>query len=47
MYPIKYKSKLYNDKRGYLREVTPQKLNSKFVYSILTNSKKCITRNAF
>jgi len=44
MYPIKYKSKLYNDKRGYLREVTPQKLNSKFVYSILTNSKKNVLR---
>ena len=44
MYPIKYKSKLYNDRRGYLREVTPQKINSKFIYSILTNSKKNVLR---
>ena len=26
MYPVKYNSKFYNDKRGYLREITPRKL---------------------
>lgn len=44
MNPVKYNSKLYNDKRGYLREVTPQKINSRFIYSILTNSKKNVLR---
>ena len=44
MIPIKYNSKIYSDKRGYLREITPQKINSKFIYSILTNSKKNVLR---
>ena len=44
MYPVKYNSKFYNDKRGYLREITPRKINSKFIYSILTNSKKNVLR---
>ena len=44
MRPIKYKSKLFNDTRGYLRELTPEEINSKFIYSILTNSKKNVLR---
>ena len=44
MYPVKYNSKFYNDKRGYLREIIPQKIKSKFIYSILTNSKKNVLR---
>ncbi len=44
MYPVKYNGKIYNDKRGYLKEITPQKINNKFIYSILTNSKKNVLR---
>ena len=44
MYPIKYNSNLFKDKRGYLREITPQKINSKFIYSIITYSKKNVLR---
>ena len=44
IYPVKYNSKVYNDKRGYLREITPRKINSTFIYSILTNSKKNVLR---
>ena len=40
MLPIKYKTKLFKDKRGYLTEITPKLMFSKFSYSILTNSKK-------
>ena len=44
MLPIKYKSKLFKDKRGYLIEITPKLMSSKFSYSILTNSRKNVLR---
>lgn len=44
MYPKKYKSKLFDDNRGYLKEITPKIINSKFIYSILTNSKRNVLR---
>ena len=44
MLPIKYKSKLFKDKRGYLIEITPKLMISKFSYSILTNSRKNVLR---
>ena len=44
MYPVKYNSKFYSDNRGYLRELTPRKINTTFIYSILTNSKKNVLR---
>ena len=44
MKPIKFNSKLYKDNRGYLKEITPLNLKKKFIYSILTNSKKNVLR---
>ena len=44
MKPIKFKIKLYKDNRGYLKEIIPLKLKKKFIYSILTNSKKNVIR---
>tara|TARA_X000000368_G_C22951584_1_gene676869 strand:+ start:153 stop:626 length:474 start_codon:yes stop_codon:yes gene_type:complete len=44
MYPKKINLKKYNDNRGYLIEILPEKLKKKFVYSILTNSKKNVIR---
>lgn len=44
MIPIKFKSNLFKDKRGYLAEVTPKKIKTKFLYSILTVSKKNVIR---
>ena len=44
MIPTKFKSKLYKDNRGYLKEITPLKIKKKFIYSILTNSKKNVLR---
>jgi len=44
MFPKKIKRKIYKDKRGFLLEVVPKNLNKKFIYSILTESKKKVLR---
>ena len=44
MKPIKFKSRSFKDKRGYLKEISPVKLKKKFNYSIITNSKKNVIR---
>ena len=44
MLPIKYKSKLFKDTRGYLIEITSKLIVSKFSYCILTNSRKNVLR---
>lgn len=45
MQPFKIKKKIFYDNRGFLLEVTPDKLKKKiFVYSILTESKKNVLR---
>ena len=44
MRPIKSTCKQYKDVRGYLSEITPKKINKKFSYSILTESKKNVIR---
>ena len=40
MLPKKLKKKIFKDKRGYLLEIIPTKMKKKFIYSILTESKK-------
>ena len=40
----KFKGLIFKDNRGYLAEITPKIINRKFVYSILTNSKKNVIR---
>lgn len=44
MRPIKSTCKQYKDIRGQLSEITPKKINKKFSYSILTESKKDVIR---
>lgn len=44
MRPIKSTCKQYKDIRGHLSEITPKKINKKFSYSILTESKKDVIR---
>mgnify|MGYP001171782296 CR=1 FL=1 len=44
MSPKKINLKKYKDSRGYLIEILPKKFKKKFVYSILTNSKKNVVR---
>ena len=44
MRPIKSTCKQYKDIRGQLSEITPKKINKKFSYSILTESKKNVLR---
>lgn len=44
MKQTKFKSLSFKDKRGYLAEITPKKINKKFIYSILTNSNKNVLR---
>ena len=44
MRPIKSTCKQYKDVRGHLSEITPKKINKKFSYSILTESKKNVIR---
>lgn len=44
MRPIKSTCKQYKDIRGQLSEITPKKINKKFSYSILTESKKNVIR---
>ena len=40
----KFKGSLFKDKRGYLVEIIPKKINKKFIYSIVTYSKKNVLR---
>ena len=40
MFPKKIKLKKYKDKRGLLLELLPKYFRKKFIYSILTHSKK-------
>ena len=44
MRPIKSTCKQYKDIRGQLSEITPKKINKKYNYSILTESKKDVIR---
>ena len=44
MLPKKLKKKIFKDKRGYLLEIIPTKMKKKFIYSILTESKKKVIR---
>ena len=44
MKPLKIKSIKYNDNRGYLVEVVPNKIKKRFNYSIITQSKKNVIR---
>ena len=44
MFPKKIKRKIFKDRRGYLLEIIPAKMEKKFIYSILTESKKNILR---
>ena len=44
MRPIKSTCKQYKDVRGHLSEITPKKINKKFSYCILTESKKNVIR---
>lgn len=44
MRPIKSTCKQYKDVRGHLSEITPKKIKKKFIYSILTESKKNVLR---
>ena len=44
MKPLKIKSRSYRDNRGFLGEVVPKKINKKFIYSIITQSKKNVLR---
>jgi len=44
MQPIKSTCKQYKDVRGHLSEITPKKIKKKFIYSILTESKKNVLR---
>ena len=40
MFPKKIKKKIFKDKRGYLLEIIPSKMQKKYIYSILTQSRK-------
>ena len=42
MKPIKFICKQFKDDRGHLTEITPKKIKKKFIYSILTESKKML-----
>ena len=44
MKPLKIKSNTHQDNRGFLGEVVPKKINKKFVYSIIAQSKKNVLR---
>ncbi len=44
MIPKKISNKVFKDNRGYLKEIIPNKIKKKFVYSILTTSKKNVLR---
>ena len=44
MKPQKIKGTQYKDKRGFLIEVVPKKIKKKFIYSIITESKKNVLR---
>ena len=42
--PIKFDCKQFKDNRGSLIEIVPKRIKKKFVYSILTESKKNVIR---
>lgn len=44
MLPKKIKKKIFKDKRGFLLEIIPKNFKKKFIYSILTESKKNVLR---
>ena len=44
MNPQKIILKKFNDRRGYLLELLPKKFRKKFIYFILTYSKKIVVR---
>ena len=44
MKPQKIKGTKYKDNRGFLIEVVPKKIKKKFIYSIITESKKNVLR---
>ena len=44
MKPRKIKGTKYKDNRGFLIEVVPKKIKKKFIYSIITQSKKNVLR---
>ena len=44
MKPRKIKGTKYKDNRGFLIEVVPKKIKKKFIYSIITESKKNVLR---
>ena len=44
MKPLKIKSVIFKDNRGFLVEVVPNKIKKKFIYSIITQSKKNVLR---
>tara|TARA_B100000575_G_C23084256_1_gene624794 strand:- start:1003 stop:1479 length:477 start_codon:yes stop_codon:yes gene_type:complete len=44
MHPTKFSAKFFKDIRGNLTEIIPAKINKKFIYSILTFSKKNVLR---
>ena len=44
MFPKKIKKKIFKDKRGYLLEIIPSKMQKKYIYSILTQSRKNVLR---
>ena len=44
MYPKKISLKKFSDNRGYLLELLPKKFKKKFVYFIITKSKKNVLR---
>ena len=46
--PSQFVSNQFKDNRGNLIEIVPKEIKKKFVYSILTESKKkCCSWNAF
>lgn len=44
MYPKKISLKKFSDNRGYLLELLPKKFKKKFIYFIITKSKKNVLR---
>ncbi len=44
MIPKKFSNKVFKDNRGHLKEIIPNIIKKKFVYSILTSSKKNVLR---
>ena len=43
-----FKSKNFNDNRGYFREIAHQKnINEKLIFTVVSKSKKCFKRFAY